>query len=80
MYFGESGKKVEEVFEVIKKRSSNGNLCLVIIYEIDSLVFNRSSSFTSSDPTDTIGVVNTVLVEMDKLEKKPSCGFFFLSN
>ncbi|GAW81158.1 AAA family ATPase [Plasmodium gonderi] len=71
-WFSESGKQVLKLFNKIKKiindYGENDIFICLLIDEVESLSADRRRSMDSSEPSDTIRVVNTLLTQIDSLK------------
>uniref|UniRef100_A0A336KI68 CSON010794 protein n=2 Tax=Culicoides sonorensis TaxID=179676 RepID=A0A336KI68_CULSO len=79
-WFSESGKLVMQLFGTILELIENPNsLVCVLIDEVESIAYSRNT-VTSSEPTDSIRVVNAVLTQLDKIRKFPNVLVLTTSN
>lgn len=70
-WFGESSKTVSSLMVSIQNLAENANTFVyVIIDEVESLTMSRSNS-VSSEPSDYLRVVNTMLTHLDMLKSLP---------
>lgn len=70
-WFGESSKTVSSLMTSIQNLAKNKNVFVyVIIDEVESLTMSRSNSI-SSEPSDYLRVVNTLLTHLDMLKSLP---------
>ncbi|SOS79431.1 AAA family ATPase, putative [Plasmodium sp. gorilla clade G1] len=71
-WFSESGKQVLKLFNKIKRMISeyeeNDIFICLLIDEVESLSADRKRSIESTDPSDTVRVVNTLLTQIDSLK------------
>ena len=58
----------------------NRRFVFLLIDEVESLTISRSKSIHSSEPTDAVRVVNTILTEIDKLRHLPNVFVLTTSN
>ena len=79
-WFSESGKLVLKMFEQILEVVENeSNLVCVLIDEVESLVVAREN-ISTSEPTDSVRVVNSVLTQLDRIKKFPNVLVITTSN
>ncbi|SCO67491.1 AAA family ATPase, putative [Plasmodium vivax] len=71
-WFSESGKQVLKLFNKIKRiiedYGENDIFICLLIDEVESLSADRRRSMDSTEPSDTIRVVNTLLTQIDSLK------------
>ncbi|KAI4838510.1 AAA family ATPase [Plasmodium brasilianum] len=71
-WFSESGKQVLKLFNKIKKiindYEENDIFICLLIDEVESLSADRKRSMGSTEPSDSIRVVNTLLTQIDSLK------------
>ncbi|CRG96445.1 AAA family ATPase, putative [Plasmodium gallinaceum] len=71
-WYSESGKQVLKLFNKIKKIISdyeeNDIFICLLIDEVESLSADRKRSMDSTEPSDSIRVVNTLLTQIDSLK------------
>ncbi|EUD67242.1 hypothetical protein C922_02392 [Plasmodium inui San Antonio 1] len=71
-WFSESGKQVLKLFNRIKRiiedYGENDIFICLLIDEVESLSADRRRSMDSTEPSDTIRVVNTLLTQIDSLK------------
>lgn len=66
-WFSESGKLVMQLFERIRKLlETPSSLICIVIDEVESIAYARSA-VSSSEPTDSLRVVNAVLTQLDRI-------------
>lgn len=71
---------MQQLFGTILELVENKNsLVCVLVDEIESIAYSRST-VTSSEPTDSIRVVNAVLTQLDKIRKFPNVLVLTTSN
>lgn len=70
-WFSESGKMVNSMFDHFKQLARKKTLIFILIDEVESLTMSRSRE-SSSDPSDAIRVVNSMLTGLDSLRKFPN--------
>lgn len=80
-FFSESGKQVIEIFDQIRALAQDHKRLVVLIMdEVESLVASRESSVKGNDPSETVRVVNTILTQMDALQKQANILVLCTSN
>ncbi|CAO1343121.1 unnamed protein product [Diamesa serratosioi] len=80
-WFSESGKLVQKLFEqIIEAIEMDSTLVCVLIDEVESLVMARNSISTSTEPSDSIRVVNAVLTCLDRIKRYPNVIILTTSN
>lgn len=68
-WFSESGKLVMKLFAQIREIVEHPqSLVCILIDEIESIAFERNS-MSSSEPSDSLRVVNAVLTQLDQIRK-----------
>lgn len=78
-WLGESQKRTQKVFKVIKKLAQKGTLTFCILDEAESLL-TRRDTLSGSDPSDVFKSVNLVLRELDELVDMPNVFVVATSN
>lgn len=79
--FSESGKLVQKLFQqIIEIIEMQTSLVCVLIDEVESIVMARNSISTSSEPSDSVRVVNAVLTSLDRIKKYPNVIILTTSN
>ncbi|KAG8240245.1 hypothetical protein J437_LFUL004705 [Ladona fulva] len=69
-WFSESGKLVMKMFEKIRELIEDKEaLVCVLLDEVESLAHARSASLSSSEPSDSLRVVNAVLTQIDQMKR-----------
>eukprot|EP01062_Namystynia_karyoxenos_P036668 TRINITY_DN2671_c0_g1_i1.p1 TRINITY_DN2671_c0_g1~~TRINITY_DN2671_c0_g1_i1.p1 ORF type:complete len:571 (+),score=208.94 TRINITY_DN2671_c0_g1_i1:110-1822(+) len=72
-YYSESGKLVMKLFAHIREIAEDANtLVFLLIDEVESLAAARSGAMSSSEPSDSIRVVNAMLTQLDHLRAYPN--------
>ena len=72
-WFSESGKMVMKLFSRVREMAEDTNsLIFVLIDEVESLAAARQASLSSSEPSDSIRVVNALLTQLDSLKNYPN--------
>ncbi|XP_017008236.2 uncharacterized protein pch2 [Drosophila takahashii] len=79
-WFSESGKLVARLFSKIAELvADRNNLVCVLIDEVESLAYARSS-MSSNEPRDAMRVVNAVLTQLDDIKNCPNVLVLATSN
>lgn len=79
-WFSESGKLVQKLFGSIRDVAEHKqSLVVVLIDEVESIAYNRDS-VSSSEPSDSLRVVNAVLTQLDQLRRFPNVLVLTTSN
>ncbi|KAH8248340.1 hypothetical protein KR032_001190 [Drosophila birchii] len=79
-WFSESGKLVARLFSKIAELvADRNNLVCVLIDEVESLAYARSS-MSSNEPRDAMRVVNAVLTQLDDIKASPNVLILATSN
>eukprot|EP01063_Lacrimia_lanifica_P006928 TRINITY_DN14392_c0_g1_i1.p1 TRINITY_DN14392_c0_g1~~TRINITY_DN14392_c0_g1_i1.p1 ORF type:complete len:442 (+),score=154.72 TRINITY_DN14392_c0_g1_i1:33-1358(+) len=72
-WFSESGKMVMKLFTRVREMAADP-ACLVVLLvdEVESLAAARKAALNSSEPSDSIRVVNALLTQLDALRRFPN--------
>ncbi|OAF69001.1 Pachytene checkpoint protein 2 [Intoshia linei] len=69
-WFSESGKLVSKLFSEMNEMLQNkDNMIFLLIDEVESLISSRIMSMNSNEPSDSIRVVNSVLMHIDRIKR-----------
>ncbi|CAF9940264.1 hypothetical protein IMSHALPRED_001814 [Imshaugia aleurites] len=81
-YFGESGKVVGQVFDMIESMLNEDNNTMICVFldEIESLAVKRQYSGSFNEPQDSMRAVNALLIALDRLRHRPNVLVFCTSN
>ncbi|EAN79869.1 ATPase-like protein, putative [Trypanosoma equiperdum] len=80
-WFSESGKHVMGLFRRIHTMAEDSKcLLFVLVDEVESLAGARNSAMRGNEPSDAIRVVNTLLTQLDILQKKRNVVILATSN
>ncbi|XP_071444081.1 pachytene checkpoint protein 2 homolog isoform X1 [Hetaerina americana] len=80
-WFSESGKLVMKMFEKIRDLIDDKEaLVCVLLDEVESLAHARKASMSSSEPSDSLRVVNAVLTQIDQMRRYPNVLILTTSN
>ena len=81
-FFGESGRIVDDLFRGIEFQLEKEPrvLIFILIDEIESLVSARERNLSGNEPRDTVRVVNSLLMALDRLRKYLNVLVFCTSN
>eukprot|EP01060_Flectonema_neradi_P022595 TRINITY_DN30832_c0_g1_i1.p1 TRINITY_DN30832_c0_g1~~TRINITY_DN30832_c0_g1_i1.p1 ORF type:complete len:441 (+),score=61.49 TRINITY_DN30832_c0_g1_i1:42-1325(+) len=80
-WFSESGKMVMKLFSRVREMAEDStSLVFVLIDEVESLAAARQASLSSSEPSDSIRVVNALLTQLDSLKNFPNIVTLCTSN
>ncbi|KPA85279.1 ATPase-like protein [Leptomonas pyrrhocoris] len=80
-WFSESGKQVLQLFEHIQCIADDSD-CLVccVMDEVESLAAARASAMKGNEPSDSIRVVNALLTQIDRLQRRENILVLSTSN
>eukprot|EP00051_Salpingoeca_urceolata_P004743 m.67330 g.67330 ORF g.67330 m.67330 type:complete len:432 (-) comp13823_c0_seq2:257-1552(-) len=80
-WFSESGKLVMNLFAAIRELLEDERaLVCVLIDEVESLTAARKASFSGTEPSDSIRVVNALLTQLDQIARHPNVIVLTTSN
>ncbi|RNF27517.1 putative ATPase protein [Trypanosoma conorhini] len=80
-WFSESGKQVMLLFNHIHDMAEKPDCLLcVLVDEVESLAAVRQSAMKGNEPSDAIRVVNALLTQLDRLQRRPNVVVFATSN
>ncbi|OXB71807.1 UNVERIFIED_CONTAM: hypothetical protein H355_011111 [Colinus virginianus] len=80
-WFSESGKLVLKLFTTVKEMlEDNRSFVCVLVDEVESVSAARSDTFSGSDPSDALRVVNALLTQLDTLRSYPNALVLTTSN
>ncbi|AAS52427.2 AEL258Wp [Eremothecium gossypii ATCC 10895] len=72
-WFGESSKNIDTIFKDLEKLIKDGindnQFVCLLIDEVETIAFSRSSLINKNETTDAIRVVNTLLTQLDNMKK-----------
>ncbi|CDJ44229.1 thyroid hormone receptor interactor, putative [Eimeria tenella] len=72
-WFGESGKVVVRVFELLLQRmQQQSSFLFVLIDEVESLAAARAAAAKTPEPSDAARAVNALLTQMDLFSRSPN--------
>ena len=72
-WFSESGKLVMKLFKRVREMAEDpARMVVLLIDEVESLAAARKAALSSSEPSDSIRVVNALLTQLDALRKFPN--------
>jgi len=80
-WFSESGKLVMKLFEALQQIIDDPRaLVVLLIDEVESLAHTRKAAMSSSEPSDSIRVVNALLTQIDYIKRFPNVLILTTSN
>lgn len=79
-YFSESSRNVATLFEHIVAQTSQRDLVVVLLDEVESLGAARATSLSACEPTDALRLVNALLNGIDALRTCDNCVLLATSN
>ncbi|RNF10691.1 putative ATPase protein [Trypanosoma rangeli] len=80
-WFSESGKQVMLLFNHIHDMAAKPNsLLCVLVDEVESLAAVRQSAMKGNEPSDAIRVVNALLTQLDRLQRRHNVVVFATTN
>ncbi|KAF7678810.1 Pachytene checkpoint protein 2 like protein [Astathelohania contejeani] len=78
-FYGETSKIVDKIFFDIISQSKDTSL-LIIIDEIESIMISRNISMSRNEPIDSMRLVNSFLIYLDRITKLQNILLIFTTN